>query len=213
MPVHYLPIVYPTIPNGNKNVGMPEIYASLFNNEQCDFILDQIKEDCWREKILPIPGPDKKKMSHKKICHQNYSVDPKDIFPLANMERVLTEANDKFWRYDLTGIDMALDPLMIIENSEKNEPCDLWYNELRPEKSQRKLAFIIYLSDPSEYEGGDFEAYNPRLESPSQPEDEISKKARGSIVIFPTFLFYRILRVTKGSQFTLSGWVHGPVFR
>ncbi|AJE45583.1 2OG-Fe(II) oxygenase [Celeribacter indicus] len=72
--------------------------------------------------------------------------------------------------------------------------------------SRRKLTLVVQLSDPSDYEGGALEL---------QPDSHIrtADRARGSAVLFPSFVLHRVTPVTAGERFSLSTWVHGPAFR
>ena len=72
---------------------------------------------------------------------------------------------------------------------------------------QRKLSFVMQLTDPSEYEGGVLE-----LDEWQKPDPELLKK-RGSIVIFPSFVKHRVTPVTKGTRQSLVGWMEGPLWR
>lgn len=72
----------------------------------------------------------------------------------------------------------------------------------------RKLSCIIQLSDPSTYEGGDFE-FVDTLHSP--PANEL--REQGSIVYFPSFFRHRANRVTKGTRYSIAAWFEGPKWR
>lgn len=80
-----------------------------------------------------------------------------------------------------------------------------WAN---PTTQDRKISIVIQLSDPSEYEGGDFE-----LDSQYEqfPIDKI--KDKGTVMVFPSFLLHRVTPVTSGIRRSLVTWVEGPSFR
>jgi PKHD-type hydroxylase len=67
----------------------------------------------------------------------------------------------------------------------------------------RKLTVVIQLSDPSEYEGGQFEFF-------SMPSPGEVFMPRGSLLIFPSFFNHRVLPVTKGVRRSLVSWIEGP---
>ena len=89
------------------------------------------------------------------------------------------------------------------------------YDDSNPnwENKQRKLSTIISLSDPSEYEGGDFE-FNFKNKQPgldtSWPVPEL--KEQGSIVVFPSYHWHRVKPVTKGTRYSLVIWGLGERF-
>ena len=76
----------------------------------------------------------------------------------------------------------------------------------------RKLSCVISLSDSSEYEGGDL-----RFDLGSHREDryhvckEIAPK--GSIVVFPSFVYHQVTPVTSGTRYSLVCWNLGKPFR
>ena len=90
------------------------------------------------------------------------------------------------------------------------------YNE--PEEQEkhgklRKLSMTVSLSDPEEYEGGDLEFDFRNTDEGSQPRicEEIRKK--GSVIIFPSFVWHRVKPVTKGTRHSLVCWNIGYPFR
>tara|TARA_B110000008_G_C16872481_1_gene525367 strand:- start:181 stop:837 length:657 start_codon:yes stop_codon:yes gene_type:complete len=75
----------------------------------------------------------------------------------------------------------------------------------------RKLSMTISLSDPEEYEGGNLEF---DLRNTHDWETDMNKgiiecteiRPRGSIVIFPSFVWHRIKPVLKGTRYSLVVW-------
>lgn len=117
---------------------------------------------------------------------------------------VLQQANGLYWRYHLTDF---YDQLHYIRYT---APVDhfSWHQDRGDDwrRPQRKLAFTLLLSDPSEYEGGGFQIFDGR---------EITIKAQdaGTFIIFPSFIQHRVLPVTRGERRSLVGWAAGPAFR
>ena len=90
--------------------------------------------------------------------------------------------------------------------------CDSWdkpYNEDGPTKGKiRKLSVTVSLTDPSEYKGGELE-FDLRNEDPDKKPNirtctEILPK--GSLVVFPSFVWHRVKPVTKGVRYSLVIW-------
>jgi PKHD-type hydroxylase len=71
----------------------------------------------------------------------------------------------------------------------------------------RKISIIIQLTDPSEYEGGEFEM-DYQYEQPNK--EDLKKK--GTIIVFPSFIPHRVTELTKGTRKSLVAWVEGPKF-
>lgn len=73
----------------------------------------------------------------------------------------------------------------------------------------RKLSGMVQLSDPNDYEGGDFEITDHVKEKPT-PEDI---RNRGSVVYIPSFIEHKVNPVTKGIRYSLVAWFDGPKWR
>lgn len=72
--------------------------------------------------------------------------------------------------------------------------------------TNRKLTFVLQLSDPSDYEGGDLLLWNSR-------NPRVMEKKLGRLLFFPSNILHEVTPVTKGIRYSLVGWVHGPAFK
>jgi len=85
-----------------------------------------------------------------------------------------------------------------------------WHHDVDWQETKafhRKLSLVIQLTDPDEYEGGDFE-FDSTL--PQLPPEA---KLKGSVIVFPSFHVHRVTPVTKGVRHSLVTWVEGPHWR
>ncbi len=71
----------------------------------------------------------------------------------------------------------------------------------------RKISIVLQLSDPSSYEGGDFQFNETESPNPDQ------LKTKGTILCFPSVLQHRVSPVTKGTRYSLVSWFEGPRWR
>lgn len=67
----------------------------------------------------------------------------------------------------------------------------------------RKLSLSIQLSGSGDYDGGDLEFLNNAGEA---------ARARGTAVVFPSFLAHRVAPVSRGLRRALIAWAYGPSF-
>ena len=67
----------------------------------------------------------------------------------------------------------------------------------------RKLSFVVQLSDPDDYEGGNLQLLAEDGKSYFAP------RKRGTVVVFDSRTQHRVLKVTKGTRKSLVGWVCG----
>ena len=93
----------------------------------------------------------------------------------------------------------------MLRSKEEKDYYDL-HVDINPLSATRKLSFIINLSDPSEYTGGNIEFLNTSIEK------ELVTSV-GSIVIFPSFLPYKITPVLSGEKYIIAGHIHGPLYK
>ena len=81
-------------------------------------------------------------------------------------------------------------------------------NSLEMHGKIRKLSVTCSLSHPSEYEGGELE-FN--FNDPEKSKKQNIKKCleilpRGSIVVFPSFVWHRVCPVKQGTRYSLVVW-------
>lgn len=111
--------------------------------------------------------------------------------------------NKDYFEYDLTHIE----PLQFTEYDSAYQGhygCHLDIG--RNMGSSRKLSFILQLSDPEEYQGGEV-----RLHHTDKPL--VLPKERGKLIFFPSWTLHDVTPVTQGIRRSLVGWVAGPRFR
>ena len=113
------------------------------------------------------------------------------------------KTNNDIFKFNLSEI---IENMQYTEYDESYQGHYDWHIDLGEEtSSRRKLAIIIQLSDPCEYEGGELQIFDG-----GKPKTCL--KTKGSIIIFPTFLLHRVTPVTKGTRRSLVLWVAGPPF-
>jgi len=69
----------------------------------------------------------------------------------------------------------------------------------------RKLSVTVQLSEPSDYEGGDFEF--------DEVKSTANFRAKGTILVFPSYLRHTVHPVTAGTRRSLVAWFSGPRWR
>jgi PKHD-type hydroxylase len=101
--------------------------------------------------------------------------------------------------------------------------CDSWdkpYDKPNdPEHGMiRKISVTCQLTDGSEYVGGELQfdtrSYDPHMRD--EDKHVITSKEilpKGSIVVFPSFVWHRVQPVTKGTRYSLVIWNLGYPFR
>jgi PKHD-type hydroxylase len=79
------------------------------------------------------------------------------------------------------------------------------------QNEMRKLSVAIQLSDPNDYEGGDFVIQSAQNNGEFDLISDFRK--RGSVIVFPSVMTHGIMPVTRGVRHSVVCWVVGPKFR
>ena len=100
--------------------------------------------------------------------------------------------------------------------------CDSWDKPYAKENANdpshgkiRKLSVTVTLSDPKEYKGGELEFDFRNMDPDKKPNIKKCKEIlpKGSLVVFPSFVWHRVCPVKKGSRYSLVIWNLGYPFR
>ena len=103
--------------------------------------------------------------------------------------------------------------------------CDSWHKPYdrkdpnHPEHGKiRKLSMTCQLTDGLEYEGGELEFDFRNYEPHARDEAAHLRKAteilpKGSIIVFPSFLWHRVKPITRGTRYSLVVWHLGYPFK
>jgi len=71
----------------------------------------------------------------------------------------------------------------------------------------RKITAICQISDPNDYQGCDLEFKHHKH------EDDNPYRERGTVLIFPSFMFHRVTPLLSGTRYSLTYWYQGPIWR
>jgi len=114
-------------------------------------------------------------------------------------------AQHNVWEYDIRGF---VDNLQYTVYDSADEQHYDWHQDIGPNHNHRKISFVMLLSDPNEYEGGDFEIGQPG--GGPRAHTVVPTKGKGSAFLFPSFLSHRVSPVTQGVRRSLVTWIAGP---
>ena len=117
---------------------------------------------------------------------------------------VVQQVNGLIWRYDLTDF---YDQLHYVRYDAPSGHF-AWHRDSGDDwrRVQRKLAFSLLLSDPGEYDGGEFQIFDGG-------ERTVQASEAGTMILFPAFTQHRGLPVTRGERRALIGWAGGLPFK
>ena len=128
--------------------------------------------------------------------------------------KIISEYNRLYsgWKYYIDGIE----DIQVTRYSEGDfydwhVDASNWNIVRNGKECNRKISVTVFLNDPEEYEGGEFD-----LEIHSPLKDvryESFKLSKGSIIVFPSDKWHRVRPVTKGSRYSLVIWNLGWPFK
>ena len=201
----------------NKSFQFSVQIPYFLSHEKCDEIINTIKETEVVRDGCVTDGKGGEDITIKNIRDANEWY----LIPFPNHEfRPNKVNNDWKWlqekMYNMVNLVNSNCFKFHIEDSEnelklieyKPNGFYTWHADYSFSCSTRKLAAVIQLTDPNEYEGGD-------LQFGLQNEDGewyTTKREKGSITIFPSFFTHRVTPVTKGKRYTLQEFYVGNHF-
>jgi len=116
----------------------------------------------------------------------------------------INKANESFFQYNLTKIEKL--QFTRYYGNQKGFYAPHIDSNFGHFYENRKLTFVMQLTDPSEYEGGTLKLYLGR-------DGDSIPKEKGLITFFPSHILHECTPVTSGTRCTLVGWIHGPKFK
>ena len=96
--------------------------------------------------------------------------------------------------------------------------CDSWKEPYSKENflkgKIRKLSITCSLSDPTDYKGGEFQ-FRFQNDTDGNFVDQTCHEImpKGSIVVFPSFIYHRVKPVTEGTRYSLVMWNCGKPWK
>ncbi len=169
----------------------------FLNSEECDGIL------ALRDELEPgkVTGEDEAR-SHRKCMVSWIEPTPGNRWVFQKTGNLVAQVNNSLYQLDLFGFTERLQ-FTLYETGHFTD----WHLDMGPDcYSVRKLTFTIQLSDPADYEGGEFEilTFHEPLALP---------KTRGTMIVLPAYILHRVKPITAGVRMSLVGWIGGPHYR
>ena len=130
------------------------------------------------------------------------------------MHNMMVSANKTYFGYDLEYFQSKIQSTIYYGETNDfydwhcdNDDASMMKGTSNLPNLERKLSCSFLLSDPDEYDGGEFEInYGPNFNQRVKP-------ARGGCIVFPAWIPHRVLPVTRGRRISLVAWMMGPMFK
>lgn len=184
---------------------IPQHFAfkeDLFTDEECDKILALAEAKGWERARTAGGDVDVRRRSF--VSWLEWVPDHNWLFERLSAASV--GINAQFWGFDLTAFG---EPLQITKYDSQERGHYTWHQDVGGgSMSIRKLSFVVQLTDPETYTGGELELFMGKLEK----HLPVPKK-RGSCTWFPAFEPHRVTPMKSGVRNSLVGWISGHPFR
>lgn len=183
---------------------IPNLYVTLpnyFSEQECDYITNY-----GLSKTLNVAGAGMDEQPQTDIRKSNVVF----IEPNSETDMIYTKltdavflANDNLFGYDLFSFGENLQfTEYVAPDGKYDSHIDIFPNGLI-----RKLTIVVQLTNPEDYDGGDLELLCS-VENPTP-----TKRDRGTVIVFPSWLMHRVMPVTRGKRHSLVGWINGNPFK
>lgn len=112
---------------------------------------------------------------------------------------VAVQVNSEIWNYSLQGAD----PIQFLKYNIGGHYD--WHLDIGSGKHMyRKLSFVIPLSPPESYDGGE-------LIIKAGVKERAAPLEQGKMILFPSFILHKVTPVTRGERYMLVGWLRGEI--
>lgn len=201
-------VIYPKFHKQYKHCPMSLVYVPsqlpkdselVFTKEQCDWIIR------YGQQLKGSPatvGGGKQPLLNKDIRDANVHNFPlnEQTEPLYKKIMMIIENANREYDFDIDGIPHEFQLLRYEPGGHYN-----WHMDMGGINNDRKISVVVFLSDPSEYEGGELCIMDGR--------DMTLPREQGMVATFPSFIMHTVKPVTKGVRWTLVSWITGKPFR
>lgn len=128
--------------------------------------------------------------------------DPEINWVYQKLTNIIIKLNEDYFRFDLFGFIEGF------QFTEYNAPSGHYgkHVDIVHNGQVRKLSFVLQLSDPKDYKGGELQLH-------SHDNPDVMKKEQGTLVAFPSYTLHEVTSVTEGRRYSLVGWITGRPFK
>jgi PKHD-type hydroxylase len=175
-------------------------WDKAFTPEECKKIIDYAEQ--FEKKDAGVSNKNELNFEIRESKVVWITPDPQINWVYQRLTDIITRLNEDYFRFDLFGFTEGF------QFTEYNAPSghygkhvDNIYNG-----TVRKLSFVLQLSDPKYYKGGELQIYLGE-------KPEVMKKEQGTVVAFPSPTLHEVTPIIEGRRYSLVGWITGKPFK
>ena len=181
------------------------IEEKIINNSNLNWE-DSCIGEVDKNSIISIPDSS---VRSSKVSFFNYDEEIDNLFV-----KMISDYNRLYsgWNYDIEGIeDIQVTRYSKGDFYDWHVDASSWNIVRDGRECNRKISVTVFLNDPEEYEGGEFDL---EIHSPKKNvRYESFKLSKGSIIVFPSDKWHRVRPVISGVRKSLVIWFSGPPLR
>ena len=184
-------------------------YPKAFDQKNLDLLEELVKGYEFKKGetgIREFGNIDSDSSNNRNIAYLHPSPETHGLYDL--LESFVNQANTETYNFN---ISYVTDPIHYVIYPENGGHLT-WHMDIGAgHVNLRKLAMTVQLSDPDDYEGGDFQIW---MGGEEKTESVLTlSREKGDVLIFPTYLMHRVTPITKGQRKALVFWTGGEPFR
>ena len=139
---------------------------------------------------------DTKRTNNRDIAYIPCKKDSEWIYKI--LFEMVMEANDSLFHFD---VDRVTDDLHYVIYPTESGHLD-WHMDIgQGYVNRRKIATTVQLSDPDDYEGGDFQCWSGALNGFAT-----LPRKKGDVLVMPSFMMHRVTPIKSGERRALVFW-------
>lgn len=200
-------LVYPIAPFNSPGKDDVCYWENFLSDDDINYILARPE---WHDQYDAQIGGDENGIVDKEKRRTNISwmnVDSKNHHIWQKMTNAIWSVNRQFFQFDLTG---CYELAQLGTYTQYDQGHYDWHTDTTLSASNnpyRKLSMSLLLSDPSEFEGGEFQVKY------GNDDVKLVEQKRGRAWFFPSWTLHRVTPVTRGVRRSLVLWIGGPGFK
>jgi len=196
-----------TVNGGSNGCRQPYFFKENFlTKKECEKLWSLWNQDeVFVETVDTEDSPWYKYYREKRARQHMFCPDDIDWLD-SKLDRLINLANRDYFYLDISFGCLSKQLIQYNENDwfDTHDDSTHWENF----HFDRKITFIIQLSDESEYTGGEI-----LVEQHLNIDMPINLKKQGSALLFPTFAIHKVNKILTGSRKAFICWYGGPKFR
>lgn len=179
------------------------VVNNAFTEEECDKIVDLEDLQKFQKGGVGAGGPGQINKKARDSDIMWITPDQNSDWLFQKFGNLVSLVNYDHFMYNIDGFDAFQYTVYKAKNKQHYD----WHVDVDVNSSNyvRKISASVILSDPKDYEGGEFELVpHGRVNEPF-----VVKPKRGEVVFFSSFMPHRVRPVTSGVRKSLVCWVMG----